>query len=83
MPTPPQDAKAGWFVKNAADSRLDLNAGAYGLFLVNSGSATQASTGSLAAVWYLEAGSSIRLTGSMIGFADGTAKTQKYQAPQS
>ena len=71
-----QGAKAGWNVVGSADSELASNAGAYGLFLVNSSSATEAPTGSLAAVWYVEQGSSIRLTGSMIGFADGTAKTQ-------
>ena len=71
-----QGAKAGWFVKNSAEDRLDLNAGAYGLFLVNSGSAISAKTGSLAAIWYLEQGSSIRLTGSIMAQPNGSAKTQ-------
>ena len=52
-----QGAKAGWNVVGSADSELASNAGAYGLFLINSSSVTEAPTGSLAAVWYVEQGS--------------------------
>ena len=60
--------KAGWKVNNASTS--GNSGGAYGLFLVNSGSTNL--TGTLAAVWYLTTGS-IALTGTL------AAATQTFQ----
>jgi len=48
------------------------NAGAYGLFVINSGSQTSHHTGSLAAVWYLSEGS-IELSGSLRGSTTDTS----------
>ena len=65
------DGKAGWDMGNI--STPDANAGAYGLFVINSdgceGNAVQAAgvcqvTGALAAVFYLKSGYNIELTGS-------------------
>ena len=54
--------KAGWQVGSAHDGSRDTG-GAFGLFIIDSGSATSALTGTLAAVWYLSEGS-ISLSGS-------------------
>lgn len=56
------DAQAGWNTdKTSASLTLSDNGGAYGLFLVPSGSSV---TGTLAAVWYINTGS-IRLVGDI------------------
>jgi len=52
------------------DPTVASNAGAYGLFLIDSASldgTVYGATGQLAAVWYLNSGSSIRLAGDEIG----------------
>ena len=53
---------AGWAVGSSHDATLGTG-GAFGLFLIDSGSATSANTGSLAAIFYLSEGS-IELSGS-------------------
>jgi len=56
--------EAGWETANStATTTSGSNGGAYGLFIIDSGSATSNLTGTLAAVWYLETGS-IRLSGT-------------------
>jgi len=61
--------RAGW--ETSAGVSPDQSAGgAYGLWVVNSGSTTNGVTGSLAAVWYLDQGS-IELTGTIRGQAAG------------
>ena len=64
--------EAGWDTGGSPSATLTSNAGAYGLFLVNSSSVGNSAssialgTGSLAAVWYLKTAGSIQLTGSSI-----------------
>lgn len=53
---------AGWKI-GSAPSTSTADGGAYGLFVIDSGSATSGFTGSLAAIWYLTEGS-IELSGS-------------------
>lgn len=56
--------KAGWITSKTNSSVTSSNGGAYGLFVINSGSAGALSaTGTLAAVWYLEQGK-IELSGT-------------------
>jgi hypothetical protein len=66
--------EAGWNNTGTPDNNLSLNGGAYGLFLINSGSITSgfsSQTGSLAAVWYLEKSASIVLSGAYNGSSVG------------
>ena len=58
--------KAGWQTTKAlASSSYADNGGAYGLFIVGSGSSTSHLTGTLAAVWYIENGGAVVLSGSV------------------
>jgi len=60
--------KAGWQTTIAtASATTSQNGGAYGLFLIGSGSSTSHLTGTLAAVWYIENGGAIVLSGSQRG----------------
>jgi hypothetical protein len=60
--------KAGWQTTVAtASATIGSNGGAYGLFLVASGSSTSHLTGTLAAVWYIDNGGAIVLSGSQRG----------------
>ena len=74
-PTADDNAKAGWKIDNVGTA--DTDGGAYGLFVVPSGSGGAGSpvTGTLAAVWYLK-DSSITLSGALAGspstFVSGT-----------
>lgn len=66
--------KAGWKTANGTMTGAEPDGGAYGLYIIPSGSgvaATQHGTGSLAAIWYCEQGH-IRLTGTL---QNGTAQT--------
>jgi phage tail sheath protein FI len=47
---------AGWRTALTPNNAVASNGGAYGLFIIDSGSAVSALTGALAAVWYLESG---------------------------
>ena len=65
-PSATDAGKAGWKTAGSASTTLADNGGAYGLFIWNSGSANAndtVSTGTLAAVWYLESGA-ITLSGT-------------------
>jgi len=55
--------KAGWETDQTAAAAVGTNGGAYGLFVIDSGSVTSALTGALAAIWYINSGS-IELSGS-------------------
>ena len=78
------DGKAGWKNTGTPSTVPADNGGAYGLFLIDSTGSTgrdvdaaghaRGLTGSLAAVWYLEAGSSITLSGNVRG-DDDTPRT--------
>ena len=48
---------AGWDTTNTQTTVQGTNGGAYGLYLINSSSATDLGTGTLAAVWYMRTGS--------------------------
>jgi hypothetical protein len=67
--------------KNAgAAGTLDFtnNGGAYGLWVFSSGSAVTMGTGSLAAVWYVDASASIYLSGTVRGPNQGRRFLQHY-----
>lgn len=55
--------KAGWETDNSPDSNIASNGGAYGLFMIDSGSASTHLTGALAAIFYIQSGA-IALSGS-------------------
>ena len=65
------DNTAGWKTANNPATSIESNGGAYGLWVWPSASFDSASgllgTGSLAAVWYLNSGSSIQLSGTLWG----------------
>ena len=58
------DGKAGWNTPRDQAVEIENNAGAYGLFLINSASTADLGTGCLAAVFYLATGS-IALSGAL------------------
>jgi len=58
--------RAGWKTSAFTNVLPASNGGAYGLFLLDSGSADAALTGTLAAVWYLNEGT-IELSGTLRG----------------
>lgn len=57
--------EAGWKTISTPNILVASNGGAYGLFVWPSGSHRDNLTGSLAAVWYLDDGSKIELTGTV------------------
>ncbi len=60
--------KAGWQTTAAtASATISSNGGAYGLFIIGSGSSTSHLTGTLAAVWYIENGGAVVLSGTARG----------------
>ena len=54
----------GWATTKTPASALADNGGAYGLWMFNSGTTAEIGTGSLAAIWYLDADAAVLLTGS-------------------
>jgi hypothetical protein len=70
---------AGWQTENQPNTSIAANGGAYGLWVWPSASFDTAAgllgTGSLAAVWYLNSGSSIQLSGTLWG--SGAASTSE------
>ena len=70
--------KAGWTTSGSATTSVSTNGGAYGLFLLPSGSSpTQNVTGTLAAVWYLEKGA-IVLSGTAPDAAAATGSATMF-----
>ena len=66
-PDATQAGKAGWQTTNGSFTEtLTSNGGAYGLFIVDSGSQEVGLTGSLAAVWYIDKGH-MALSGTLRG----------------
>ena len=55
---------SGWTTTNDPSNFIAQNGGAYGLFVIDSGSATSFYTGTLAAIWYLDSGSMMVLSGT-------------------
>lgn len=67
-PAAAPSGKAGWQTTIAtASATVGSNGGAYGLFIIASGSSTSNLTGTLAAVWYVDNGGSVTLSGSQRG----------------
>lgn len=67
-PSAAASGKAGWQTTIAtASATVGSNGGAYGLFVIASGSSTSTLTGTLAAVWYVDNGGSVMLSGSQRG----------------
>jgi len=60
-------AKAGWSTTNTANPTASSNGGAYGLWLFSSASGANLGTGSLGAIWYLNSGTKIELSGTLYG----------------
>jgi hypothetical protein len=65
-PTGDATAKAGWKTAQVASS--DTGGGAYGLFVIPSGSVASSVTGTLAAIWYIEQGA-VALSGNLANTA--------------
>ena len=64
----------GWTTtKTTPSSVMADNGGAYGLFVIDSGSSTTHNTGTLAAAWYIDAGSQLVLSGTVRGGSATTA----------
>tara|TARA_B100000700_G_scaffold318136_2_gene410733 strand:+ start:760 stop:3666 length:2907 start_codon:yes stop_codon:yes gene_type:complete len=59
--------QAGWQTTRDPATLLKNNGGAYGMWVFASGTTVQLGTGSLAAIWYVDSGSSIYLTGTTRG----------------
>jgi hypothetical protein len=72
-------ALAGWDTTGVYTSSPNLNGGAYGLWLIDAtssvGTVSSQYTGSLAAVWYMEEGYSIRLQGNVANRGFGITAT--------
>jgi hypothetical protein len=67
--------QAGWITSKTEALAQASNGGAYGLFIINSGSGDLAASGTLAAVWYLEQGK-IELSGTVAGHGAGAIAAQ-------
>ena len=65
--------KAGWETIQDPDKDTHANGGAYGLFVMPSGSSGANMTGTLAAIWYMNSGSAIVLSGTAAGTLHLTA----------
>ena len=59
-----QASEAGWITNNPLGTTLSGKGGAYGLFLIPSGTVTTPVTGALAAIWYVDEGAVV-LSGTM------------------
>jgi hypothetical protein len=68
------DAQAGWRTNNYNTAVFDTTGGAYGLFLVASGSGTDCGTARLAATFYMNDGY-MRLSGTLRGGGTGPGAT--------
>ena len=64
--------EAGWKTTRNANTDVASNGGAYGMWIIPSGTAETLDAGSLAAVWYVDSGSSILLSGNLRGGAVGS-----------
>ena len=59
--------EAGWQTTRNVNADVASNGGAYGMFLIPSGTAATMDAGALAAVWYVDSGSSVMLSGTIRG----------------
>ena len=71
--------EAGWKTTRNANTDVASNGGAYGMWIIPSGTAETLDAGSLAAVWYVDSGSSILLSGNLRGGAVGSDGEHRYQ----
>ena len=58
--------QAGWATDKNVSATHASNGGAYGMFLFASGNTANVGTGSLAAIWYVDASSSLQLSGTSL-----------------
>jgi hypothetical protein len=64
---------SGWSTTKTTPSAVSLdNGGAVGLFVINSGAIDSHHTGTLAAIWYIDEGSQMVLSGTVRGTAGGS-----------
>lgn len=63
----------GWETTNTPAAALADNGGAYGLWMFGSSSAATLGTGILTAVWYLDSGSAVLLSGTLAQSTDTSA----------
>jgi len=68
------DASAGWKTTNTISTTAGTNGGAYGLFVFPSSSGADIGYGTLGAIWYLNSGSTIQLSGTFFDGAGGGEK---------
>ena len=73
-------AQAGWKTTKAIAQDVTSNGGAYGLWVFSSGSTRQTTTGSLAAIWYLNSGSAIYLSGTLLQLGSAIAASSSVTA---
>ena len=68
---------SGWTTTNTPADATHANGGAYGLFVIASSSAETSllGTASLAAVWYVDSGSHVKLSGALYGGPGNTHDT--------
>jgi len=68
---------SGWATTNTPANAAHANGGAYGLFVIASSSAETSllGTASLAAIWYVDSGSHVKLSGSLYGGKGTTAES--------
>ena len=67
---------SGWSTTKTTPSAVSLdNGGAVGLFVINSGAIDSHHTGTLAAIWYIDEGSQMVLSGTIRGDGGGTGST--------
>ena len=62
--------QAGWKTTNSPQQKVKGNGGAYGLWVFASGSTRQTTTGSLAGIWYLNSGSAMYLSGTLLQYGN-------------
>lgn len=73
------DGEAGWKTRKDPNNDVASNGGAYGMWIIPSGTAATLDAGSLAAIWYVDSGSSVLLSGSLRGGAVGPRLDWRYQ----
>ena len=72
--------QAGWSTNKALGITLSGKGGAYGMFILPSGSATTRVTGTLAAIWYLEEGAVVLSGTARVPGDPGSGNTTKQGA---
>lgn len=74
---------AGWATTKSPNATLADNGGAYGLWLIPSSSSPNLGTANLAAVWYIDSGSQVLLSGTMPSSSTETSSVGALIKPDS